>query len=334
MISDVLKVFRGLSNKDFRILTGIEMGMKHFEWVPVEDMNKYTKLPVDKLAYRLKKLVGNKLVVRTFQPYEGYQIYFEGYDALALNTFVKRKTITAIGDEIGVGKESVVFEAIKEPELAIGDPIPVIIKFHREGRTSFKQVKRTREHIGDREHFSWIYAARLAAQREFDILSTLYPKVSVPRPVGHNRHAIVMELAKGSVLVKTKLLNPEWYLDEIIRQVKLTYSLGIIHADLSEYNIFVSEDGIELIDWPQYISTIHPNADELLKRDVSNVLTHFDRKYGVKRDLEELLREIKAAGVTAEEAAEEAAETETEIASKEIAETGAESEAEGANIIR
>jgi len=261
MIDEVIKVFKKIDAKDYRILTGIETGMKHFEWVPIEELNKYTKTPFDKLEYRLRKLVREKLVVRTTQPYEGYQIYFEGYDALALNAFVKRKSISAIGDEIGVGKESVILEAIRQPELAIGKPFPVIIKFHREGRTSFKQIKRVREHIGEREHFSWIYAARLAAQR----------------------------------LSKTRLLNAEWYLDEILRQVKITYSLGIIHADLSEYNIFVSEDGVQLIDWPQYITPAHPQADEILERDVSNVLVHFNRKYGIKRDLEEVIGEIKSA---------------------------------------
>jgi RIO kinase 2 len=279
--------------------------MKHFEWVPMEELNKYTRLPFEKLEYRLKKLVRNKLVVRTTQPYEGFQIYFEGYDALALNAFVKRKSISAIGDEVGVGKESVIYEAILPPELAIGELVPVVIKFHREGRTSFKQIKRVREHLGEREHFSWIYAARLAAQREYDIMTTLYPEVSIPKPFDHNRHAIVMELAKGSLLSKTKLIDPEWYLDEILKQVKITYSLGVIHADLSEYNIFASEDGVQLIDWPQYITPEHPHADEILERDVSNVLTHFFRKYGIKRELDEAIREIKSqAGKSAEDIGE------------------------------
>ena len=294
MIDEALRVFKELDSKDFRILTGIEIGMKHFEWVPMDELNKYIRLPFEKLEYRLKKLVRNKLVVRTTQPYEGFQIYFEGYDALALNAFVKRKSISAIGDEVGVGKESVIYEAILPPELAIGEPVPVVIKFHREGRTSFKQIKRVREHLGDREHFSWIYAARLAAQREYGIMATLYPKVSIPKPFDHNRHAIVMELAKGSLLSKTKLLDPEWYLDEILKQVKITYSLGVIHADLSEYNIFASEDGIQLIDWPQYVTPEHPQADEILGRDVSNILTHFFRKYGIKRELDETIREIKS----------------------------------------
>lgn len=294
MIDEALRVFNELDSRDFRILTGIETGMKYFEWVPIEEINKYTRIPFEKMEYKLKKLVRNKLVVRTTQPYEGFQIYFEAYDALALNAFVKRKSISAIGDEIGVGKESVIYEAILPPELAIGEPVPVVIKFHREGRTSFKQIKRVRDHLGDREHFSWIYAARLAAQREYGIMTTLYPKVSMPKPFDHNRHAIVMELAKGSLLSKTRLLDPQWYLDEILKQIKITYSLGVIHADLSEYNVFVSEEGVQLIDWPQYITPEHPHADEILERDVSNILTHFFRKYGIKRELDETIREIKS----------------------------------------
>lgn len=302
MIDEALRVFNELDSRDFRILTGIETGMKYFEWVPIEEINKYTRIPFEKLEYKLKKLVRNKLVVRTTQPYEGFQIYFEAYDALALNAFVKRKSISAIGDEIGVGKESVIYEAILPPELAIGEPVPVVIKFHREGRTSFKQIKRVRDHLGDREHFSWIYAARLAAQREYGIMTTLYPKVSMPKPFDHNRHAIVMELAKGSLLSKTRLLDPQWYLDEILKQIKITYSLGVIHADLSEYNVFVSEEGVQLIDWPQYITPEHPHADEILERDVSNILTHFFRKYGIKRELDETIREIKSqAGKSAED---------------------------------
>ncbi len=308
MIDEALRVFKDLDSKDFRILTGIETGMKHFEWVPIEELNKYTRLPLDKLEYRLKKLVRDKVVVRTTQPYEGFQVYFEGYDALALNAFVKRKSISAIGDEVGVGKESVIFEAIRQPELAIGEPIPVVIKFHREGRTSFKQVKRIREHIGEREHFSWIYAARLAAEREYDVMTKLYPKVSIPKPFDQNRHAIVMALAKGSLLSKTKLSEPEWYLDELLKQARIAYSMGFIHADLSEYNIFVSEDSVQLIDWPQYITPDHPQADEILERDISNILTHFYRKYGIKRKLNETIDEVKYGAEKSSEAGKEVRE--------------------------
>ena len=292
MFDDTLKVFKELNKKDFRILTGIEIEMKNWEWVPVPELQKYTELPTEKLAFRLERLRRKKMVVGTLDPYEGYKIYFEAYDALALNTYVQRKTFSAVGSEIGVGKESVVIEVLKEPEISIADPEVLILKLHREGRTSFKQVKRTREHLVGKEHFSWIYAARLAANREFTIMKKLYPDISIPQPIDQNRHTIVMEVAKGSELSKTKVLDPEWYLDEILRQIRLVYGKGIIHNDLSEYNIFVSDEGVQLIDWPQYITKDHPHAEELLKRDIENVLNHFSKKYMIQRNVDEILKDI------------------------------------------
>lgn len=292
MFDDTLKVFRELTKRDFRILTGIEIEMKNWEWVPVPELQRYAELPTEKLNYHLGRLRRKKMVVGTLDPYEGYKIYFEAYDALALNTYVQRKTFSAVGSEIGVGKESVVIEVLKEPEIEIAEPEVLILKLHREGRTSFKQVKRTREHLVGKEHFSWIYAARLAANREFTIMKKLYPDVSMPKPIDQNRHTLVMEIAKGSELSKTKVLDPEWYLDEILRQIRIIYSKGIIHNDLSEYNIFVSDEGVQIIDWPQYITKDHPHAEELLKRDIENVLNHFAKKYMVKRDVDEILRDI------------------------------------------
>ncbi|WP_406657859.1 RIO1 family regulatory kinase/ATPase [Methanolobus sp. ZRKC2] len=294
MITDVIKIFRELDSKDLRILQGIEVGMKHYEWVPVEELMKITKLPYSTLEYKIRALKKKNLVVVTGTPYEGYQIYFDAYDALALNTFVKRGTISAIGDEIGVGKESVVLEAVKEPELGFGEPQGVIIKFHREGRTSFKRVKRVRCHLEDKEHFSWIYAARLAAKREAEIMRKLYPDISVPRLIDNNRHALVMEVAEGSLLCKTRLEDPAWFLDCIIDQLNKIYQKGIIHSDLSEYNIFVYDGGVQIIDWPQYVGTDHPHADELLERDVLNLLKHFKRKYCLARDPGEVIDAIKA----------------------------------------
>ncbi|KXS41011.1 MAG: Serine/threonine protein kinase [Methanolobus sp. T82-4] len=294
MIGDVIKVFRELDSKDLRILQGIEVGMKHYEWVPVDELLKITKIPFSTLEYKLRLLKKKNLVVMTNAPYEGYQIYFDAYDTLAVNTFVKRGTISAIGDEIGVGKESVVVEAIKEPELGLGEPQGVIIKFHREGRTSFKSVKRVRSHLEDKEHFSWIYAARLAAKREADVMNRLYPDVSVPRLIDNNRHALVMEIAEGDLLYRTKLEDPGWFFDRIMEQLKKIYAKGIIHSDLSAYNVFVYDGGVQIIDWPQYVEINHPHADELLERDVRNLLKYFKRKYGLDRDVPAILEEIKA----------------------------------------
>jgi RIO kinase 2 len=293
MLRDISAMLKSLKPRDFRVLTGIEVGMKYHEWVPVSEISKYTKISESDLHFILKNLGFKSLLKRQTQPYEGYQIYFEGYDLLALNALVKSDSLSAIGDELGVGKESVVYEGLRDLVGGIGQQ-PVVIKFHREGRTSFKQVKRDRSHLVGLYHFSWIYAARLAATREYDALNTLYPTVSVPEPLGHNRNVILMGIAEGGELSKTKILDPEWYLDRILEQIRMTFLKGIVHADLSEYNIFVSDEKVTIIDWPQCMEVEQPHAEQMLVKDISNVLAFFKRKYGIERNTEMVMDYIKS----------------------------------------
>ena len=287
MLESISDTFLSTSDKEFRVLIAIENKMKLYEWVPIEEIAGFTNYELKEVNYLLSNLAKNKLIHRNIRTYEGYRIYFEAYDLLALKAFVKRGSVNAIGDEIGVGKESVVYEA----KGGIIDR-QVVIKFHREGKMSFKKVRIKREHIGERKHLSWLYASRLAAKREYDALKILYPEVNVPEPVDYNRHAIVMSIAKGEELARTKIDEPDWYLDEILEQVRKAYRLGIIHGDLSEFNIFFNPEGCEIIDWPQYITPSHANAAELLQRDIGNVLSFFSRKYRIKRDIREVINTI------------------------------------------
>ncbi|MCX9011009.1 MAG: serine/threonine protein kinase [Candidatus Methanoperedens sp.] len=287
MLENIPEIFLHTTNREFRVLLAIESKMKFYEWVPKEDIAAFAGYDLKEVEFILSRLATNKLVQRSTAPYEGYRIYFEAYDLLALNALVKRGSVNAIGGLIGVGKESRVYEVTS----GITDRLAVI-KLHREGNISFKRVRVKREHIEERRHFSWLYASRLAAEKEYGALKILYPQVSVPEPIDNNRHAIVMSAVKGQELSRTRLDEPEWYLDEILKQVKNAYGLGIIHADLSEFNIFINPEGCEIIDWPQYVTTNHANAAELLYRDIENVLTFFKRKYRIKRDIQEVMNNI------------------------------------------
>ena len=289
MLENIPEIFLSITDKEFRILVAIENKMKFYEWVPIEEIVNFTRFDLKEVEYLLSNLAQNKLIHRKDQTYEGYRIYFEAYDLLALNAFVKRGSVNALGEVIGIGKESIVFDATG----GITDR-HVIIKLHREGKSSFRHVRVKRETTGDRRHLSWLYAARLAAKKEYDALVALYPQVSVPEPIDNNRHAIVMSMANGQLLAHSRLDEPDWYLDEILGQIKKTYGLGIIHGDLSEFNIFVNPGGCEIIDWPQFITPSHRNARELLKRDIENVLSYFNRKYRIKRDIEEITNTIVA----------------------------------------
>ncbi len=280
-------VFRSLRPEELKILRAIENGMKTHEWVSTEDMAAYTGLSEKEVNYRLKNLADLDLVERFTGHYVGYQLKFNGYDILAISAFLRQDTINSLGGLIGVGKESVVIAAMGQGSR------PLAIKFHREGRTAFKQVKRKREHLVDLHNVNWLYASALAARHEFDVLKQLYPPVSVPEPIDHNRHAVVMSVVEGYELSRVKLEDPGWYLDRIIEQLVLAYRCGYVHGDFSEYNVMVSESGVTIIDWPQAVQAGTKLADKLLARDVSNILTYFVRKYRIKRNVEEVVKKVR-----------------------------------------
>ena len=274
-----------LSREDFSLLGAIETGMKAHEWVPISEISRLSGVPLRKAEHRLELLFEQKLVTRETLHYDGFQMDFDAYDLLALSDFVKRNFVLSIGDQIGVGKEAVVYAALGEGPLAI--------KFHRQGRASFKHVRRLRDHLTDLPRVPWLHAAALAARHEFEVMKKLYPAVAVPKPAALSRHALAMEMIAGDQLGRVTLNNPQDCLDMILDDVRKTWNLGVVHADLSEFNILVAEEGPRIIDWPQAVDLAHPHAEELLARDVSNVLRFFARKYRIEMPLERALGVVR-----------------------------------------
>jgi len=273
MVKNVASVVAELDPEDFYLLSGVEQGMRFSEWVNRGKLPEYANLTAEEVDYRLDRCMKRDLIQRRTIQYEGYQLTFEGYDVLALHTFAERDAIEGVGAPLGVGKESDVYEAQSYRPLAL--------KFHREGYTNFREVNKEREYTADHNHVSWLYTARKAAEREHDALETLYPDVSVPRPIDHNRHAILMEKFEGVELARAKLDDAQvvGVLDLVLSEVATAHEAGMVHADLSEHNVAVAASGVTIFDWPQSVPTDHANAAELLDRDVSNLIGFFDRKY-------------------------------------------------------
>ena len=272
-----VKVFRELENEDFRILQIIETAMSKREFVPVEQIQKYAKLPMDRIQFTLGRLNKLGLIYRSKGSYVGHKLNYAGYDCLAINALLKAGVIESFGQILGVGKEADVYDALTPS----GERIAV--KFHRLGRISFRQTRRTRGYI--REHSSWLFQSHVAAEKEFQALQLVYKVgVAVPKPISHNRHVIAMGMIDGGELSKYKDIGkPTMVLKEILRNVRKAYlKAHVIHGDLSEYNIILKPDGhLLIIDWPQYVTTEHANAEDLLMRDLKNVLTYFSRKFNV-----------------------------------------------------
>ena len=68
------------------------------------------------------------------------------------------------------------------------------------------------------------------------------------------------------------------YHSRMIGQIVLMLCAGIVHGDLSEYNVLVGADGLVIIDLPQAIdATSNNNAGRMLERDVGNMTAYFGR---------------------------------------------------------
>jgi RIO kinase 2 len=281
-----VRVFRELENEDLRVLQAIETAMSEHEFVAKEQIARFTKLDLARdTDYRINRLSKFGLVYQMRGAYIGYTLNYAGYDCLAINGLVKASILEAFGKPLGVGKEADVYDALNP------DGTCIAVKFHRLGRISFRQTIRKRGYSTQRSA-RWLYQSRLAAEREYEALKILFPKrVAVPEPIGQNRHVIVMGMIGGGELAEYKnITRPERVLKEILINVRRAFlRTGMVHADLSEYNIILKPNRhILIIDWPQYVTKEHPNVEELLARDLQNILRYFRRKHCVNADFREV----------------------------------------------
>ena len=282
-----IEIFRQLEEDDIRLLAGMERAMHRYEYVPLDRLPMMTRFLPKDLEYRLNRLDKFGLIRRRTFKYLGYTVLPAGYDTLALWNLVKRDILEAFGGAVGVGKEADIYNAVQP------DGTKVAVKFNRLGRISFTRIKRVRSYGLER---GWVDASRSAAQREFKVLQKIYPKVSVPKPIALERHVIVTGLIDGDELANVAdITEPEIVLDEILENVRKAYRLGVVHGDLSEHNVIIRPQGeVLIIDWPQWVPILHPRAEELLKRDVYNVLKYFRRKFRLDRSLAETIKYIKS----------------------------------------
>lgn len=108
--------------------------------------------------------------------------------------------------------------------------------------------------------------------------------VRVPHPYGFYEGVLLMELVSDAQGEPAPRLN-DLQLDEaqarefhamLIRQVVLMLCAGIVHGDLSEYNILVDSKGPVIIDLPQAVdAAANNNASRMLERDVENLANYF-----------------------------------------------------------
>ncbi len=108
--------------------------------------------------------------------------------------------------------------------------------------------------------------------------------VRVPKPYNFHEGVLLMELVTDSEgnaaprlndLVLSAELSREYH-HILITQVVRMLCAGIVHGDLSEYNVLVDSTGPVIIDLPQAVDAAANNqACKMLLRDVENLATYF-----------------------------------------------------------
>ena len=168
-------------------------------------------------------------------------------------------------------------------------------KLYREGRTILtaegRPVKssdqRLMRAIGKKtatgvqvEHTSWL-------MHEYTTLERLHQRgAAVPKPLAVNANALLMtysgdEQIAAPTLNGVRLVREEAtpLFREVVRNIALMLREGLIHGDLSAYNILYWQGAIMLIDFPQVTnSQTNSRAHDLLLRDVTRVCEYFSQQ--------------------------------------------------------
>jgi RIO kinase 1 len=125
--------------------------------------------------------------------------------------------------------------------------------------------------------------------------------VAVPYPVEQTADGMLMEFIGDHVemvaapkLAQARLdadaLASAW--SQLAQSLRAMTAAGLVHADLSAYNLLWWQGRLVIIDLPQVVEfTTNPDAFELLHRDVENVGDWFSRR-GVSVDVEQLYAEL------------------------------------------
>lgn len=110
--------------------------------------------------------------------------------------------------------------------------------------------------------------------------------VRVPKPYNFYEGVLLMELVTDANGNAAPRLNDVVFTDEearthhrtLIKEVVRMLCAGIVHGDLSEFNILMSSDGPVIIDLPQAVDAAGNNhAKDMLERDVGNLSAYFGR---------------------------------------------------------
>ncbi len=226
---------------------------------------------------------------------------FDEKTMVNLGKFFNKKIIEKLNFVIARGKEADIYIAEAGSSEKVRGNQFVIMKFFRVETSSFFKMEDYM--IGD-PRFSRIKATskyevvKLWCAKEFGNLEIAgKARVNAPRPFMFNGSILAMSLIGDDATPAPRLRDielefPEETLDVILEEIRKLYRGNLVHSDISEYNILMSDNVPYLIDFGQAVVTAHPKAMDFLSRDISNILSYFEKQYGINREFAEVYKTV------------------------------------------
>ena len=194
---------------------------------------------------------------------------------------------------VAAGKEARVYWGVTpdEGDVAVKIYLTVTAEFRRRLKyiTGDPRFSRVSKDFGK--------LVELWARKEFRNLQEAFgAQVRVPRPIEVKNNVLVMEFigtqGRPAPLLAEVPVRPFDYRRTISLVKRLYIEARLVHADLSQFNIFKRNNSLILFDMGSAVEVSHPMASQFLLRDISNI-NNFFSKHGVKvRPLEEVLSEV------------------------------------------
>lgn len=215
---------------------------------------------------------------------EDYDVFDNVFDMptlMTINELRRDGIIQYIETSLAAGKESKVYLAVA-PDSSLR-----IVKIYL---TVSAEFKKRMQYIAGDPRFSDIKRGSRSlimtwARKEFKNMHTAHAVgVRVPLPIAVKKNVLVMEFVSDSegnpvpALINTEEITLNDY-QQVIEQMTMLYQKAkLVHADLSEYNIFKTGLGIMLFDFGSAIDIQQPNSKQFLFRDVSNINRFFEKR--------------------------------------------------------
>jgi RIO kinase 1 len=227
-----------------------------------------------------------------FKVHEGV---FDDFTLDTLDYLRRKKYFDELGRPIKTGKEGDVYFAYKDDEI-------IAIKIYRLTTANFKKISsyilrdyRFKNIKGNLRKviLRWV-------QKEYRNLSLCHNAgMNVPYPYKQTNNVILMDYIDGYMLKDVVLDDPKGFFELLLEQMDLMKNrVGLIHGDLSEFNVMACDGVPYIIDLGQGMS-FKTEEDfkyyyDLYERDVSKIVNYFNKKYSLGIDFEDVIRRLEA----------------------------------------